>query len=189
MATKFLSFRMVRLSKVLADKNLIEEDKNFIVPVNLVIIEFQSMLFKYLSTNLAYWDIDIVKHLLKGMRDAAKTKCDLWEETSREGARARSHFINRTNGTLRWMSRLTRDRQIVRILDYLKEEDKLVLLSRDLNYSERQFGLRQLPGTNPLTVARRFAEEYDLDQSWLDRFESELSAYSVKFETAMISAQ
>ena len=179
---------MVRLSKVLSDRNLIEEDKNFVVPVNLVIIEFQNMLFKYLSANLAFWDIEIVKHLLKGMRDAAKTKCDLWDESSKEGSEARAHFINRTNGTLRWMSRLSRDRQIVKLLDYLREDDKLALLSRDLNYSERQFGLRQLPSTNPLTVARRFAEEYDLDQTWLERFERELSAYTLKFETAVISS-
>ena len=174
---------MVRLSKLLADKNLLEDDNDFIVPGNRVLREFQSMLFRYFSANLAFWDVDVVKNLLQGMRNAARFK---FETTpTDEDLVIRYHFIQRTNGTLRWLSRLTRARQTSRLLDYLLEDDKKTLLSREMNYSERQFGLRQLPGTNPLTIARKFAQEYELDPILVQKFEDELQAYTLKFDTSV----
>ena len=171
---------MVRLSKILLDKNLLEDDKNFAVPASLVMVEFQEILFRYLSANLAFWDANIVKNILQGMRNAARTVFDM--EPTDENLEKRYHFIQRTNGTLRWLSRLTRARQMTKLLDYLTEENKESLLGRDLNYSERQFGLRQRPTTNPLSVARRFATEYEIEPTLVEKFEDELNAYAIKYD-------
>ena len=71
---------------------------------------------------------------------------------------------------------------MTRLLDYLTEENKLTLLNREVNYSERQFGLRQLPGTNPLVLAKKFADEYELEPTLVEKFERELDAYAIKYD-------
>lgn len=158
----------------------------FQMNLDLPLFELQEMLYVYVTNNVAFFDARVVISLLQVYRKAIKEKA----RKGRSGVEpmlftdvtVASLMVKHINGTVKWASRLSRAKLLLKLFCLFSEDQIKALLSKDLNYSERNFGLAANSLSNPVTALETFHEEFNLPENTLATLRAQLIPFQAKLE-------
>ena len=150
-------------------------------PKTLPYRELQGLLYRYVFSNIGFWNPDVVCPLLGNMRNEVKNAIGNFD-AERNSIDELIFLLKRLNGMLRWIKRMPRRKTLLKLLPLLRHGQQRSLLHQDISVGELNFGLDRKPFENPFKLLHTFNSVFGTDNNTLASLENDLEDYAVKLE-------